>query len=103
MGVRYWSLTGRHQFQLPALRRDLDKDSSKFAGVDLEQFLRACLSEISRKLQVAREPEPEQMLEKIAGSQDNIARFIEERHADLEQINSAGQLSFAESLHEGPR
>ncbi|MCR9141605.1 MAG: IucA/IucC family siderophore biosynthesis protein [bacterium] len=95
IGVLYWSLTGRHQFRLPAVERDLSEGQA--TPIDLERFLRSTLQEIASRLKTPRAPEPEQMLEKIFQSRANIARFIRERAADIERITGADPLSFIEA------
>ncbi len=102
LGVVYWSLTGRHQFQLPAFERPLsaaaeDDDASAASAIDLEYFLRACLKEVAARLKTPREPAPEQMLEKIFQSRENIARFIRERADDIERLTGADPLSFIDA------
>lgn len=109
IGVVYWSLTGRHQFRLPALRcaiPDSGNDqetpvsgerNSHASPIDLENFLRSCLKEMGARLKTPRDPEPEQLLEKIFGSQANIKRFIREREADIEHLTTHKPLSFIDS------
>lgn len=101
VGVVYWSLTGRHQFALPVLRRPLkardSHDAAPFAPLDLDEFLRSSLTEVGARLTVPREPEPDQLLEKIFNSRENIARFIRERAGDVARLTSAAPLSFIDS------
>ncbi|MEQ9362999.1 MAG: IucA/IucC family protein [Leptospirales bacterium] len=121
IGVLYWSLTGRHQFQLPAYERELsapcapakiptkpraddgalrakqESTETRGAAIDLERFLRLCLKEIATRLKTPRDPEPEQMLEKIFQSRENIARFIRERRDDIENLSAAKPQRFIDS------
>ncbi len=94
VGIRYHSLTLRHQLQFPVLTR---ARGEAWHRMDLADFVEQSLRSTAEKLNVKRRPEPELLIRKIQNSAANIERFIEARSADITALNSAAPQSFIES------
>ncbi|MEM7180787.1 MAG: pyridoxal-dependent decarboxylase [Spirochaetota bacterium] len=93
VGIKYWSLTRRHQFIFPVYR----KDKQQWLALTMEDMARLGLQEMAEEKHATKSAEPDVLLAKLKNSSENIERFINERLSEIPHLNRAGSLSFIET------
>ena len=105
VGIRYWSLTERHQFIFPVLSRGIDKESNnnQWRPLELSHFLSISMRDYNAsrardKSALANTSlnngELDKLIYRCLQSQFNTQIFIQHRYKDIEALNSANPQSF---------
>ena len=91
-GIKYWSLTRRHQFYFPLYR-----EAEGWRPLEMDDMARLSLQEMAQLKKAGKSADPEILLSKLRNSSENIDRFISERTSEIARLNQGGPLSFIET------